>query len=243
MSPRERAVPACRRSCSSRRRRGGRARALVRAALVPEVAGRRAGSSPRATSRALGAFTFVEAAILLVAVAVRASSSGRARSRRASTCRAATAWRSCSPAAGPMLLLVCRLFDKPDIQGAGATMGIQWGIFGAMLAAGALIAAGARVQRDARARAAEPRRRRRRLGRAAAPRARAHAGPPPARRDRRHRVAARPPGVGGRDRATRRPRASDDAPTTRLPGPVGGAHAPRTPPGAAERLWEDEPPR
>ena len=45
-----------------------------------------------------------------------------------------------------MLLLVWRLFDKPDIQGAGATMGIQWGIFGAMLAAGALIAAGVRVR-------------------------------------------------------------------------------------------------
>ena len=45
-----------------------------------------------------------------------------------------------------MLLLVWRLFDKPDIQGAGATMGIQWGIFGAMLAAGALIVAGARVR-------------------------------------------------------------------------------------------------
>ena len=45
-----------------------------------------------------------------------------------------------------MLLLIWRLFDKPDIQGAGATMGIQWGIFGAMLAAGALIVAGARVR-------------------------------------------------------------------------------------------------
>ena len=31
-----------------------------------------------------------------------------------------------------VLLLVWRLFDKPDIQGAGATMGIQWGIFGAL---------------------------------------------------------------------------------------------------------------
>jgi hypothetical protein len=45
-----------------------------------------------------------------------------------------------------VLLLVWRLFDKPDIQGAGATMGIQWGIFGALLAAGALIVAGARVR-------------------------------------------------------------------------------------------------
>ena len=45
-----------------------------------------------------------------------------------------------------VLLLVWRLFDKPDIEGAGATMGIQWGIFGALLAAGALIVAGARVR-------------------------------------------------------------------------------------------------
>jgi hypothetical protein len=45
-----------------------------------------------------------------------------------------------------VLLLVWRLFDKPNIQGAGATMGIQWGIFVALLAAGALIVAGARVR-------------------------------------------------------------------------------------------------
>ena len=45
-----------------------------------------------------------------------------------------------------LLLLVWRLFDKPDVDGPGATVGIQWGIFGALLAAGALIAAGARVR-------------------------------------------------------------------------------------------------
>src|SRR4029078_6817341 len=37
-----------------------------------------------------------------------------------------------------LLLLVWRLFDKPDIPGIGVTVGIQWGIFGALLAAGAL---------------------------------------------------------------------------------------------------------
>ncbi len=45
-----------------------------------------------------------------------------------------------------LLLLVWRLFDKPDAAGPSATIGIQWGIFGAMLAAGALIVAGARVR-------------------------------------------------------------------------------------------------
>ena len=58
--------------------------------------------------------------------------------------------------------------------------------------------------RGARARAAEPGRRRRRAGsRAAAPRARPPARPPAARRDRGHRDAARPAGVGGRCRASR----------------------------------------
>jgi hypothetical protein len=45
-----------------------------------------------------------------------------------------------------LLLLVWRLFDKPDIPGIGVTVGIQWGIFGALLAAGWLVFAGARVR-------------------------------------------------------------------------------------------------
>jgi hypothetical protein len=45
-----------------------------------------------------------------------------------------------------MVLLIWRLFDKPDVSGDGATVGIQWGIFFAMAAAAALIAAGARVR-------------------------------------------------------------------------------------------------
>ncbi|HET6548157.1 MAG TPA: hypothetical protein VFG79_06875 [Solirubrobacter sp.] len=94
---------------------------------------------------ALGAFTFIEAAILLVAVAVLFLV--WARSRRAAfhlpggdgvAIMAAGGWA--------VLLLIWRLFDKPNIHGEGATMGIQWGIFGALLAAGALVAAGARVR-------------------------------------------------------------------------------------------------
>ena len=38
------------------------------------------------------------------------------------------------------------LFDKPDAEGGAATVGLQWGIFAALLAAGALVAAGARVR-------------------------------------------------------------------------------------------------
>jgi hypothetical protein len=94
---------------------------------------------------ALGVFTFVEAAVLLVAFAVLFLVWARSRQRGfhlpggdGVAITAAGAWA--------VLLLVWRLFDKPDIQGVGATMGIQWGIFGALLAAGALIVAGARVR-------------------------------------------------------------------------------------------------
>jgi hypothetical protein len=44
------------------------------------------------------------------------------------------------------LLLIWRLFDKPDVAGAGATVGIQWGWFVALVMAGLLAAAGARVR-------------------------------------------------------------------------------------------------
>jgi hypothetical protein len=93
---------------------------------------------------ALQAFSFVEGAILLVAVGVLFLVWSRANRRAfhlpggdGAVITAAGAWA--------LLLLIWRLFDKPDVQGA-ATMGVQWGIFGAMLAAGALIAAGGRVR-------------------------------------------------------------------------------------------------
>ena len=49
------------------------------------------------------------------------------------------------------LLLVWRLFDKPGITGRGvaANVGIQWGIFFALAAAGALAYAGSRMRRAA----------------------------------------------------------------------------------------------
>ena len=93
---------------------------------------------------ALQAFSFVEGAILLVAVGVVFLAWARANARAfhlpggdGVVVTAAGVWA--------LALLVWRLFDKPDVQGA-ATMGVQWGIFGAMLAAGVLIAAGGRVR-------------------------------------------------------------------------------------------------
>jgi hypothetical protein len=104
-----------------------------------------AGKVVQANVSALGVFTFVEAAVLLVSLAVLFLVWARSRQRAfhlpggdGVAITLAGGWAA--------LLLVWRLFDKPDIQGAGATMGIQWGIFGALLAAGALVVAGARVR-------------------------------------------------------------------------------------------------
>ena len=147
------------------------------------------------------------------------SSSGRARSRRRSTCPGGDGVAITLAGGWAVLLLVWRMFDKPDIQGAGATMGIQWGMFGALLAAGALIAAGARVRAVHAPEPPNPAADDDGLGRAAAaPRARPPARPPPARRDRGHRDAARPAGVGREDDAAGR--RYDRTP----PDPARGAH-------------------
>jgi len=45
-----------------------------------------------------------------------------------------------------LLLVVYRMFDQPDVSGGPTSVGLQWGIFCAALAAGALVLAGARVR-------------------------------------------------------------------------------------------------
>ena len=55
-----------------------------------------------------------------------------------------------------LALLIWRLFDKPDVGGPTTTVGIDWGIFVALLAAGALVAAGARVRAAGRPEPANP---------------------------------------------------------------------------------------
>jgi hypothetical protein len=94
---------------------------------------------------AFGVFSFVEAAILLVAAGVLYLIWARSQQKAfhlpggdGTVIMAAGAWA--------LLLLVWRLFDKPDVSDPGATVGIQWGMFVALLAAGALTAAGARVR-------------------------------------------------------------------------------------------------
>jgi hypothetical protein len=90
-------------------------------------------------------FSFVEAAVLLVAAGVLYLVWARAQNKGfhlpggdGTVIMGAGAWA--------VLLLVWRLFDKPDVDDPGATVGIQWGMFAALLAAGLLVAAGARVR-------------------------------------------------------------------------------------------------
>jgi hypothetical protein len=102
---------------------------------------------PRAsdtTLTAFGVFSFVEAAVLLVAGAVLFLIWARAQGKAfhlpggdGAAIIAAGGWA--------LALLIWRLFDKPDVDDPGATVGIEWGIFVALLAAGALVATGARV--------------------------------------------------------------------------------------------------
>jgi hypothetical protein len=92
-------------------------------------------------------FSFVEAAVLLVAVAVLVMLAARGENRDfhlpgsdGAIVMLAGAWVA--------LLLVWRLFDKPALGGHGVAgnVGIQWGIFFALAAAGALIWAGSRMR-------------------------------------------------------------------------------------------------
>ena len=94
---------------------------------------------------AFGVFSFVEAAVLLVAAGVLYLVWARSQRKGfhlpggdGTVIMAAGGWA--------LLLLVWRLFDKPDVSDPGATVGIQWGMFVALLAAGVLTAAGARVR-------------------------------------------------------------------------------------------------
>jgi hypothetical protein len=94
---------------------------------------------------AFGVFSFVEAAVLLVAAAVlflvwaRGEKKGFHLPGGDGTAIAlAGGWA--------LLLLVWRLFDKPDSPDPSSDYGIQWGMFAALLAAGALLATGLRVR-------------------------------------------------------------------------------------------------
>lgn len=92
-------------------------------------------------------FSFVEAAVLLVAVALLYMLFARAEGREfnmpggdGTMVLAAGGWTA--------LLLVFRLFDKPGISthGIAGNVGVQWGIFFALVAASTVTYAGSRMR-------------------------------------------------------------------------------------------------
>jgi len=92
-------------------------------------------------------FSFVEAAVLLVALAVLYMLFARAEGRQfnmpggdGTVVLAGGGWAA--------LLLVFRLFDKPGISshGIAGNVGVQWGIFFALAAAGTITYAGSRMR-------------------------------------------------------------------------------------------------
>ena len=94
---------------------------------------------------AFGVFTFVEAAILLVAggvlVLLWARSEGKAFHLPGGdglVISLAGGWAA--------LLLIWRVFDRPADDGPSTEVGIQWGFIVALAAAAALVVAGARVR-------------------------------------------------------------------------------------------------
>jgi hypothetical protein len=114
------------------------------------------GKKVDGTMSGISAFSFVEAAVLLVAVAVLALVWGRATGRRFSL--PLTDGTVITAAAGWIgLLVVYRLFDKPETgidKGTSTFVGLSWGIFASLAAVGLLLATGLdQRRRDAALRA------------------------------------------------------------------------------------------
>ena len=132
---------------------GAAAVALFATMLLPWYQQNAVVSAPKTTPlqsrnlNAFQAFSFIEAAVLLVAVAVVYLLYARAEGHQfhlpgsdGAVVMAAGLWTA--------LLLVIRLFDKPTVtaHGVAANVGIQWGIFFALGAAGLLTYSGSRMR-------------------------------------------------------------------------------------------------
>jgi hypothetical protein len=96
------------------------------------------------TQTAIQAFTFVEAAILLVALAVLVLLFVRAEGR-AFHLPGGDGWVVSAAGAWVVLLVFWRLFDKPSL-GTGVTVKLHWGIFLALIPAAVLLWAGSRMR-------------------------------------------------------------------------------------------------
>lgn len=125
---------------------GGAALALLVTLFLPwyeatVVEGTRAATP---TFSAFGVFSFVEAAIMLVALGVFALLFARGE-RRAFHLPGGDGTVIFGAGAWAALLLLWRVFDRPDVDRA-VSEGITWGFFFAFLAAASLAAAGWRIR-------------------------------------------------------------------------------------------------
>jgi hypothetical protein len=190
-------------------------------------------NTAKATEQSLSAFqafSFVEAAVLLVSAGVLAMLFSRAEGRDfhlpggdGAIVMLAGGWSS--------LLIFYRLLDKPGLQGndrVTSAVGVQWGIFIALLLALGLLYSGRRI------------------------RAGEHAQPPLARsRVRPAPSAPRPRSPSGADAAPRGRESDPDrdetvvisTPERSTPRPAASRARPRFPPSPAEQMsFEDAPP-
>jgi hypothetical protein len=216
---------------------------------------RGAARAARTSLNAFEAFTFVEAAVLLVSAGVLAMLFARAEGRAFQLpggdgliVMIAGGWSA--------LLIFYRLLDKPTLHGTEritATVGVEWGIFLALLIALGLVYAGARMRASEAPEPPRTRSRARPAGRdagATAPHVREGAAarepeeeltmlaPPPRRGKRSAPVAAepRPTEPQPTERRPTEPRPTEPRPT----GP-----RPRYPPAPApaeQMSFEDPPP-
>lgn len=102
---------------------------------------------------AFGDVSFIEAAIFLITLGVLLLLFFRAE-RRAFHLPGGDGTVIFGAGAWAAFLLFWRVFDRPDVGGAGATVGIQWGFFLAFVAAGGLTFVGFRLRTSHRV--AEP---------------------------------------------------------------------------------------
>jgi hypothetical protein len=214
----------------------------------------RGGGAGTQSLSAFQAFSFVEAAVLLVSVGVLAALFARAEKRDfhlpggdGTVVMLAGAWVA--------ILIFYRLFDKPGLQGneqVVSSVGVEWGIFVALLVALGLAYVG-RLMRFGERGAPPVTRTRRGEGapRSGRPREQAETVVVPSYEDEpdTHETVPdrEPQGASERALPARAPGGDAPAPTTGPPTPGGERRSrrdrPRYPPGPSEQMsFEDAPP-
>ena len=108
---------------------------------------RKGGGVDHDNLTAFGAFSWVEAAVLVVAGAVLYLLYARSQ-RRGFHLPGGDGWAVTAAGGWTLFLLIWRLFDRPGVE--QGSVGVQWGLFATMLVAVALLLAGQAMRREHR---------------------------------------------------------------------------------------------